>query len=97
MKLTMPFHILHHNEQRQAPGDDFHGAALAGIEIRKELIVIERAEPHAHVDIEVAFGKGGSHGSRGRVWNGWEGVWGVSSWRTSWHDNESRAGYKDRP
>jgi hypothetical protein len=68
-----PFHILHHDDERQAPGGHFYGAALRGIEIGKELIVIERAELRAEVHIEVTFGEGSPHGSRGRVGNGWEG------------------------
>ena len=73
LAVREPFHILHDDDQRQAPGGDFHGAALRGIEIRQELIVIERAELRAQVDIEVAFGKSGPHGSRGRIWNGGKG------------------------
>jgi hypothetical protein len=73
LSIGEPFPILHHDDQRQAPRGYFHGAALRGIEICQELIVIERAELRTQVDREVAFGKGGPHGSRGRVWNGWEG------------------------
>jgi hypothetical protein len=32
-----PCHILPHDDQRQAPGGDFHGAALRGLEIRTAL------------------------------------------------------------
>jgi hypothetical protein len=45
-----PYHILPHDDQRHAPGGDFHGAALRGLEIRTALIVIERAERRAQVD-----------------------------------------------
>src|SRR6266487_4880230 len=56
-----PFHILPNHDQRQAPGRYFHGAARRRIEIGKELIGIECAELRAKVDIECAFGKGGTH------------------------------------
>jgi hypothetical protein len=73
LPIGEPFHILHHDDERQAPGGHFHGTTLGGIEIGKELIVIERAKLCAQVHIKVAFGKGGPHCSRSRVWNGWEG------------------------
>jgi len=44
LAVREPFDILHHHDQRQAPGRHFDGAALSGIEIGKELILIERAE-----------------------------------------------------
>ena len=67
------FHILHDNDQRQAPRGHFHRAALGGIEIGKELIIIERPELGPQIDIEIAFRKSGPHGSSGDVRNGWEG------------------------
>jgi hypothetical protein len=73
LAICEPFDVPHHHDQRYAPGGYFHGTALRGIEIRKKLIVIERAELRAQVDIGVAFGERGPHGSRGRVWNGWGG------------------------
>src|SRR5262245_65309331 len=72
LAIGEPFDVLHHHHQRYTPGGDVHGPALRGREIRKELIVIERAELGAQVDIQVAFGKGGLHGSCRRVWNGWK-------------------------
>jgi hypothetical protein len=47
LAIGEPFHILHHDDQRQAPGRYFHWAALGGIEISKELIVIKRTELRA--------------------------------------------------
>jgi len=73
LAVREPFHILHHDDQRQAPGRHFHWSPLGGIEISKKLIMIERTELGAQVDIEIAFGKSGSHGSRGDIGNGWEG------------------------
>jgi hypothetical protein len=64
---------LHHDNQCQAPGRHFHRSALGGIEIGEELIVRERAELSAQVDIEVAFGKGGAYGGSCDVWNGGRG------------------------
>jgi hypothetical protein len=64
--------ILHHHDQRQAPGGHFHGTALGGIEIGKELILIKCAELRAQVHIEGAFGKGSPHCSSGRIGNRWE-------------------------
>src|SRR6266446_4940904 len=69
LPIGEPFHILHHDDQRQAPGGDFHGAAFGRIEIGKELIRIERAKLGAEVHREIAFGKGGPHCSRGHIWN----------------------------
>src|SRR5437016_3863872 len=68
-----PFDILHHHDQRQAPGSHFYWTPLGRREISKELIRVERAELGAQVHIQVPFGKGSPHGCRGRVWNGWEG------------------------
>jgi hypothetical protein len=68
-----PVEGRHHHDQRQAPGGDFHGAALRGREIRQERIVRARAELRAQVDSEVALGKSGPHGRHRRVWNGWKG------------------------
>ena len=68
-----PFHILHHDDQGQAPGGHFHRTALGGIEIGKELIRIERAKLGPQVDVEIAFREGGAYCSRGHVWNGGEG------------------------
>jgi hypothetical protein len=65
--------ILHHDHQRQAPGRHFYRSALGGIEIGKELIVIERAELGTQVDIEIPFRKGGPHCSSRGVGNGGEG------------------------
>jgi hypothetical protein len=73
LPLGEPFDILHHHDQRQAPGGHFHGAPLGGREIGKALILIERAELRAQVRIEVAFGKGRPHCSRGRIGKRWEG------------------------
>jgi hypothetical protein len=74
-RLTIgePFHILHHDDQRQAPGRHLHRSALGGIEIGKELIVIERAKLSAQVDVEIPFRKSGPHCSSRGVGNGWEG------------------------
>ena len=68
-----PFYILHHDDQRQAPGGDFHGAALRGIEIGKELIRIKRAKLCPQVDVEIALRKSSPYCSRRHVRNGWEG------------------------
>ena len=68
-----PFHILHHDDQGQAPGGHFHRTALGGIEISKELIRRERAKLGPQVDVEIAFGEGGADCSRRHVGNGWEG------------------------
>ena len=73
LAVRQAFDILHDYDRRQAPGGDLHGAALWGVEIGKELIVIERAELGAEIDREVAFGKGGPHGGSGDVWNGGQG------------------------
>ena len=67
------FNVLHDHNQRQAPGGHFHGAALRWVEISQELIGVERAELRAEVNIEIAFGKGGTHRSRCRIRNRWEG------------------------
>ena len=66
-----PFDILHHHDERQAPGRHFHRAPLGRIEIGKELILIERAELGAQLHIEVAFGEGGLHRGHCRLWDGW--------------------------
>jgi len=65
--------IVHDHHQGQAPGGDLHGAALWGVEIGKELIVIERAKLGAEIDREVAFGKGRSDGRSRRGGNGGQG------------------------
>jgi hypothetical protein len=72
LPISEPFDILHHHDQRQAPGGYFHGRALGGIEIGKELIRIKCAELRAQVHIEVAFGKGSPHCSSSRIGNRWE-------------------------
>src|SRR5439155_12441419 len=56
LPIRQAFDILHDHHQGQAPGGDLHGAALWGVEIGKELIVIERAKLGAESDREVAFG-----------------------------------------
>jgi hypothetical protein len=68
-----PFDILHHDDQCQAPGGHFHRTAHGGIEIRKELIRIERAKLCPQVDVEIALRKSGPYCSRRHVGNGWEG------------------------
>jgi hypothetical protein len=73
LPIGEPFDILHHHDQRQAPGGDFHGAPFGGIKIGQELILIERAELRAQVHREIAFGKGRPYCSRSRVGNRWEG------------------------
>ena len=73
LPIRQAFDILHDHHQCQAPGGDLHGAALWGVEIGKELIVIERAKLGAEIDIEVAFGKGRSDGRSRRVGNGGRG------------------------
>jgi len=73
LAVREPFHILHHDDQGQAPGGHFHRTALGGIEISKELIRIERAKLGPQVDVEIAFGEGGVYCSRRHVGNGWEG------------------------
>jgi hypothetical protein len=57
LAVREPFDIPHHDDERHAPGGDFHRAALRGIEIGKELIVIERVELSTQVHIEIPFGK----------------------------------------
>jgi hypothetical protein len=73
LAVREPFDILHHHDQRQTPGGDFHGTPLRGIEIGKELILIERAELSAQVDVEIPFREGGADCSRRHVGNGWKG------------------------
>jgi len=73
LAVREPFDVLHHDDQRQAPGRHFHGATLGRIEISKELIIIERAKLGAEVHGEIAFGKGSPYCSRCRLWNGWKG------------------------
>ena len=73
LPIGEPFDILHHHDQRQAPGGHFHRTPLGGIEIGKELILIERAELRAQVDVEIPFREGGAYCSRRHVGNGWKG------------------------
>ena len=73
LPIRQAFDILHDHHQGQAPGGDLHGAALWGVEIGKELIVIERAKLGAEIDIKVAFGKGRADGRSRRVGNGGQG------------------------
>jgi hypothetical protein len=73
LAVGKPFHILHHDDQGQAPGGHFHRTALGGIEIGKELIRIKRAKLGPQVDVEIAFRKSGLYCSRRHVGNGWEG------------------------
>jgi hypothetical protein len=72
LPVSQPLNILHDYHEHQAPRGYFHGAALGWIQIGKELILIERAEFRAEVDIEIPFGKGGPHSRRRGLWNGWE-------------------------
>jgi hypothetical protein len=44
LPIGEPLHILHDHDQSQTPRGHFYAAALGGIEILKELIVIERTE-----------------------------------------------------
>jgi hypothetical protein len=69
-----PFDILHHHDQRQAPGRHFHRTPLGRIEIGKEWICVERAKLCPQIHIEIAFGEGGPHRSRRHVWNRGEGL-----------------------
>jgi hypothetical protein len=73
LAISEPFHILHHDDQGQAPGGHFHRTARGGIEIGKELIRIERAKLGPQVDVEIAFREGSAYCSRRHVGNGWEG------------------------
>jgi hypothetical protein len=70
LAIRAPFHILHHDDQGQAPGGHFHRAAFGGREIGKELIVIKRAALGTQVDIEIPFGKGRMDGGSCGIWNG---------------------------
>jgi hypothetical protein len=74
LAISEPFQILHHDDQGQAPGGHFHGTALGGREISKELSRRERAKLGPQVDVEIAFRDGGADCSRRHVGNGWEGV-----------------------
>jgi hypothetical protein len=71
LAIGEPFEILHHHDQRQAPGRDFHGTPGRGIQIGEELITVERAELSTELHREVAFGKSGLHGGHCRLWNRW--------------------------
>jgi hypothetical protein len=66
-----PFDILHHHDQRQAPGRDFHGTPRGRIQINKELIAIEGAELGTELHIEVALGECGLYGGHRRLGNRW--------------------------
>jgi hypothetical protein len=68
-----PFHILHHDDQGQAPGGHFYRTPLGGIEISEELIRIKRPKLCPQVDVEIAFREGGAYCSRRHIGNGWEG------------------------
>src|SRR5919109_5215810 len=72
LAIGEPFDILHDHDERQAPGRHVNGTAVISVQIGKELIIIERAEFRAEVDIEIPFGKGGPHSRRRGFWNGWE-------------------------
>jgi hypothetical protein len=72
LPISEPCDILHHHDQRQAPGGHVHGTALGGREIGQELILIKGAELRAQVPIEVAFGKGRPPCSSGRIGHRWE-------------------------
>jgi hypothetical protein len=65
-----PFDVLHHHRERQAPGRDFHGTPVAGIQIDQELIVIAGAELGVQSNVEVAFGAYGLRRSHGYFRNG---------------------------
>ncbi len=54
-RLTVgePFDVLHHHDQGQTPRGHFHGTPLRGIEIGKQLIIVECAELSAEIHIEI--------------------------------------------
>jgi hypothetical protein len=41
---VLPFDLLHHHAQCEAPGRDVHGTPGGGIQLSKELIVVEGVE-----------------------------------------------------
>jgi hypothetical protein len=64
--------VLHHQHERQTPGDHVHGTPLRGRAIGTELIGRACADLRAQLPREVACGKGRPHGGGGRVWMGRE-------------------------
>ena len=73
LAIRQTFDVLHHHNEGQAPGGHLHGATLRRVEIGKELIVIERTELGAEVNIEVAFGEGRAYSRSRRGGNGGKG------------------------
>jgi hypothetical protein len=69
LAIGEPFDVLHHHDQRQAPGRDFHGMPGGRIQIGEELIVVERAELGPEFHIEVAFRERGLYGGHRRLGN----------------------------
>ena len=61
--------VLHHHDQCQPPGGDFHGAPGGRIQLGKALIVIERAGRGAQRDIAVTCGERGLYGGHRRLWH----------------------------
>ena len=86
LAIGVPSDILHHHDQRQAPGRDFHGTPRGRLQLNKELIAIEGAAPGAQRNVEVPFGERSLYGGHRRLGNRWQGLWAQG------HDSPPRTG-----
>jgi hypothetical protein len=70
-RLTIgePFEILHDQDERQASGRHFYRPSLGGIQLGKELIIVERAELGAQSHVQVPFGERGLDRGRCSLWD----------------------------
>jgi len=74
LTIGEPFDILHYHDQRQVPGGYCHRTPLGVDRDGKDLIFIDREELYVEIDVKIAFGESGLHGSSRCLRHWWKDV-----------------------